>query len=152
MEFTRDTLFECFSRFGKVLDAKIHVPAHDNKKNFGFVVFDNPEVAADVVKKEHVMYNESIRLNVEQKTQRSHAPNTNGAGNFNNGPQSGGRNSNYPARSGGRGGSRAPYRGGNSQRRGGGSQYNNNSPSFNGGDENSNEYRTSKPQQAVQQQ
>ena len=32
LEFTRDTLIECFSQFGPVLDAKIHTPVHDNKK------------------------------------------------------------------------------------------------------------------------
>jgi RNA recognition motif-containing protein len=32
LDFTRDNLIECFSQFGHVLDAKIHVPIHDNKK------------------------------------------------------------------------------------------------------------------------
>lgn len=32
LDFTRETLIECFSTFGKILDAKIHTPAHDNKK------------------------------------------------------------------------------------------------------------------------
>ncbi|CAF0924509.1 unnamed protein product [Rotaria sordida] len=158
LNFTKETLVECFSKFGKVLDAKIHTPAHDNKKNFGFVVFENPEVATSIVKMEHVMYDDTIRLNVEPKTQRNYPSNNNTSGNFNNGPQGGGgggRNSNYQGRGSGRGGNRAPYRGGggggNNQRRGGG-QFNNNSPSFSGGDENNNEYRSSKPQQPVQQQ
>ncbi|CAF3368130.1 unnamed protein product [Rotaria sp. Silwood1] len=153
LNITKETLIECFSKFGKVLDAKIHTPAHDNKKNFGFVVFDDPEVAISVVKREHVMYDETTRLNVEPKTQRNYPLNNNIGGNFNNGPQGGGgggRNSNYQGRGSGRGGNRAPYRGGgNNQRRGG--QFNNNSPSFSGADENNNEYRSSKPQQSVQQ-
>jgi RNA recognition motif-containing protein len=32
LEFTRETLIECFSQFGSVLDAKINAPLHDNKK------------------------------------------------------------------------------------------------------------------------
>jgi hypothetical protein len=32
LEFSRETLIECFTKFGKVLDAKIHTPVHDNKK------------------------------------------------------------------------------------------------------------------------
>ncbi|CAF2734895.1 unnamed protein product [Rotaria sp. Silwood2] len=155
LNFTKETLIECFSKYGKVLDAKIHTPTHDNKKNFGFVVFDNPEVATSIVKQEHIMYDDTIRLNVEPKTQRNYPPNTNVGGNFNNGPQGGGRNSNYQARNSGRGGNRAPYRGGggsNQRRGGGGGQFNNNSPSFSAGDENNNEYRSSKPQQPVEQQ
>ena len=31
-EFTRETLINCFSQFGRVSDAKIHAPARDNKK------------------------------------------------------------------------------------------------------------------------
>jgi hypothetical protein len=103
---------------------------------------------------EHVDYDDQIRLNVEPKTQRSYPSNNNNIGNFNNGPQGGGRNSNYPPRGGGRGGNRGPYRGGSgiNQRRGGGGQFNTNSPSFTGGDENNNEYQTSKLQQQAPQQ
>ena len=32
LDFTKETLFECFSKFGTVLDVKIHTPTHDNKK------------------------------------------------------------------------------------------------------------------------
>jgi len=120
-----------FSQFGHVLDAKIHQPANDNKKNFGFVVFEDPEVATQVVKMEHVVYN-NTRLNVEPKTQRSYQ------GNSNNGGQGNARHNNYPRGGSGinRGGNRGPYRGnGNNQRRGGGGQYQNNPP-LPPGDEN----------------
>jgi hypothetical protein len=111
------------------------MPANDNKKNFGFVVFDNPEVASKVVSMEHIMYN-NTRLNVEPKTQRGYSGSNNSQRN------------NYSSRGGGgmNRGNRGPYRGsGNNQRRGGGGggQYQNNSPSLTGGDEN---YKT-QPQQ-----
>jgi hypothetical protein len=32
LDFTKEILIECFSKFGNVLDAKIHTPSHDNKK------------------------------------------------------------------------------------------------------------------------
>ncbi len=32
LDFTKETLIECFSKYGTVLDAKIHTPTHDNKK------------------------------------------------------------------------------------------------------------------------
>jgi len=140
LEFTREALIECFSQFGNVIDAKIHMPQHDNKKNFGFVIFDDPAIATEVVKMEHITYN-NTRLNVEPKTQRSYSGN-----NYNNGQQGNARNNNYQGR-GGRGGNRGSYRGnGNNQRRGGGGQFPNNSPPFNTGDENY------KPQQQQQQQ
>jgi hypothetical protein len=89
-------------------------------------------------------------LNIEPKT-RGYQANNNG-GNY-NGIQGGGRNSNYQPRGGGRGGNRAPYRGsgsgGGNPRRGGG-QFNHNSAPFTGGDENNNEYRTTKAQTQVQ--
>lgn len=113
------------------------------QQNFGFVIFENPEVARKLIEQEHVMYNDTIRLNIEPKT-RGYPANNNGGGNFNNGLQGSGRSSNYPPRGGGRGGGRGTYRGSNSRR--GGGQFNNNSGSFSGGDENSNEYRTNKAQ------
>ncbi|CAM4761262.1 unnamed protein product [Rotaria magnacalcarata] len=154
LEFSKETLIECFKKYGKVLDAKIHTPAHDIKRNFGFVVFENPEIATYVVSLAHVMYDETTRLNVEPKTQRNYQSNNNAGGNFNNGPQGGGRNNNYQGRGGGRGGNRAPYRGGsgNNPRRGGSGSFNNHSPSIGGADENNNEYRTNKAQQPVPQQ
>lgn len=40
LEFTKDTLIEFFSQFGNVLDAKIHVPAHENNnKKVCFLVY-----------------------------------------------------------------------------------------------------------------
>jgi Ras GTPase-activating protein-binding protein 1 len=141
LEFTKEDLIECFSQYGNILDAKIHMPAHDNKKNFGFVIFDDPAIATKIVKMEHITHN-SVRLNVEPKTQRSYS------GNNNNGQQGNGRNNNYQGR-GGRGGNRGPYRGnGNNQRRGGG-HFGNNSPSFNTGDEN---YKPQQQQPQQQQQ
>ncbi|CAF2406527.1 unnamed protein product [Rotaria sp. Silwood2] len=149
--FTRENLIECFSQFGHVREAKIQMPVHDNKKNFGFVCFDDPEVASEVVKMEHIMYN-NIRLNVEPKTQRGYQ------GNANNGPQGGARNNNYQTRGGGggvnRGGNRGAFRGNaNNQRRGGGGggQHRNNSPSFTGRDEN-NKAQKQQQQQPQQQQ
>ncbi|UJR27477.1 hypothetical protein I4U23_008762 [Adineta vaga] len=153
LDFTEEILIECFSKYGTVIDAKIHQPLHDNKKNFGFVVFDNPDVVTTLVGMEHIMYNDTIRLNVEPKTQRNYPLNNNNTGgNLNNAAQGGNRNSNYSGRGGARGGNRTSYRGGgNNQRRGGG-QFNNNSSSFNGGDENNNDYRINKSQQQQQQQ
>ena len=95
------------------------------------------------------MYNDNIRLNIEQKTQRGYPSNSNGVGNFSNGSQGNGRNSTYQSRGGGRGGNRAPYRGSGSNQRRGGGQFNTNSTSFGGGDENSNEYRANKVQGQV---
>ncbi|CAF3996664.1 unnamed protein product [Adineta steineri] len=145
-EFTQATLIECFSQYGKVLDAKIHRPTHDNKKSFGFVIFEDPEIASKVVKMEHVNH-ENARLNVEPKTQKGSYQ-----GNANNASQGNGRN-NYQRGGGGmnRGGNRGPYRGsGNNQRRGGGGgQYHNNSSTFTGGDEN---YKVQQQQQQPQQQ
>ncbi|CAF0970800.1 unnamed protein product [Adineta ricciae] len=149
LDFTEKTLIECFSEYGNVIDAKIYTPLHDNKKNFGFIVFDNPESAAALVTKEHIMYNGTIRLNVEPKTQRNYPSNNNNTGsNVNNAAQGGNRNSNYSGRGGARGGNRTSYRGGsNSSRRGGsGGQFNNNSSSFTTSDENNNDYRISKSQ------
>ncbi|CAF0972394.1 unnamed protein product [Adineta steineri] len=143
-EFTQATLIECFSQYGKVLDAKIHRPTHDNKKSFGFVIFEDPEIASKVVKMEHVNH-ENARLNVEPKTQKGSYQ-----GNANNASQGNGRN-NYQRGGGGmnRGGNRGPYRGsGNNQRRGGG-QYHNNSSTFTGGDEN---YKVQQQQPQPQQQ
>ena len=124
LDFTEKTLIECFSEYGNVIDAKIYTPLHDNKKvcpnrsthfilpyfvfskqNFGFVVFDNPESAAALVTKEHIIYNGTIRLNVEPKTQRNYPSNNNNTGsNVNNAAQGGNRNSNYSGRGGARGG------------------------------------------------
>ncbi|CAF1408497.1 unnamed protein product [Rotaria sordida] len=153
LQFTRNDLIDCFSQFGRVRDAKIQMPIHDNKKNFGFVCFDDPEVASNVVKMEHILYN-NVRLNVEPKTQRSYQ------GNANNGPQGNARNNNYQTRGGGggvnRGGNRGPFRGNTSNQRrggggggGGGGQHLNNSPSFTGQDENN---KAQKQQQQQQQQ
>jgi len=102
------------------------------KKNFGFVIFDDPEIASKVVRMEHITYN-NVRLNVEPKTQKSYS------GNANSGSQGNPRNYQTGNSGGGnRGGNRGPYRGsGNNQRRGGGGgQYQNTSSSFTGGDEN----------------
>ncbi|CAF3416143.1 unnamed protein product [Rotaria sp. Silwood1] len=142
LDFTREDLIKCFSQYGHVRDAKLQTPIHDNKKNFGFVCFDDPEVASEVVKMEHITYN-NHRLNVEPKTRRIYP------GNANNGPQGSTRNNNYQTRGGGgggggnRGGNRGAFRGNtNTQRRGGGGgggsagQHHNNSPSFTGRDEN----------------
>jgi len=97
------------------------------------------------------MYNESVRLNIEQKSSRNPASNNNLGGNFNNGSQGIGRNNNYSNRGGNsRGGNRAPYRGsGSNQRRGG---FNQNASTFVGNDENNNDYRTNKVQIPIQQQ
>lgn len=32
LDCTEETLIECFSKYGNVIDAKIHQPLHDNKK------------------------------------------------------------------------------------------------------------------------
>lgn len=131
LEFTREDLLECFTQFGRVLDAKIHQPNYDNKKNFGFVLFDNAETASEVVKLQHINY-KNIRLNVEPKTQRSFS------GNGNNGSQGNPRN--YQSRNSGgsnRGGNRGGFRGNpNNPRRGGGQQYGMNSPSATPVDDN----------------
>lgn len=147
-EFTAQTLIECFSKFGRVYDAKIYVTNNDSKRNYGFVVFDNPEIASRVVAMEHIAYNDTIRLNVEAKTPRNAPPSGNPGGNYNNGIQGSGRYSGYQPRGGGRGGNRGSYRGGapgsgNNPRRGGG-QFNNNSFTFGAGDEHNADYRPSK--------
>ena len=99
------------------------------------------------------MYNDVVRLNIEPKTQRHYSSNNNASGNFHNGFQGSGRHSNYQGRSSGRGANRTAYRSnGSNQRRTGGQFNNNNAPLSSGGDENYNEYRTSKFQKQVQQQ
>jgi len=157
-EFTSQTLNECFSKFGRVLDAKIYGTSNDSKRNYGFVVFDNPETASTVVAMEHINYNDTIRLNVEAKTPRNAPPSGNPGGNYNNGIQGSGRNSGYQPRGGGRGGNRGSYRGGgggagsgNNARRGGG-QFSNNSFTFGAGDDHNTDYRPSKLHAQQQQQ
>ncbi|UJR21593.1 hypothetical protein I4U23_024675 [Adineta vaga] len=147
-EFTHQDLIECFSQFGRVREARIHRPPNDNKKNYGFVIFEDPEVAATVVRSEHVDY-QNTRLNIEPKTQKSYQ------GNPNHAPQGNGRN-NYPPRNGGgggmnRGGNRGAYRGnGSNPRRGGGGSYYN-KPAF-VPDENYKVQQPSAQQQQQQQQ
>lgn len=152
LDFTKETLIECFSKYGNVVDATIHTPMHDNRKNFGFVVFDTPEVATNVVSMEHIMYNDTIRLNVEPKTQRHYTSHINAGSNSNNGQTAGGRNSNYQGRGSGRGGNRTSYRNSGANQRRAGGQFNSNVPLLSGGDENNNEFRTAKSQQQIHQQ
>lgn len=93
---TREDLVDCFSAFGKVLDAKI-INHADFKRNYGFVSFEDVATATKVHQMQHVTYKDH-QLNVEPKTQKSFVHQHNSMGNP--------RHNSYPSRGGGRGGNR----------------------------------------------
>ncbi|CAF0898905.1 unnamed protein product [Didymodactylos carnosus] len=68
-DFTADILRDFFSGYGPVVDVRIFSPQNADKKNFGFVVFEDSKPAQKVLEQQHVTCN-GYRLNVEEKTQK----------------------------------------------------------------------------------
>lgn len=123
---TREDLIECFSAFGKVLDAKI-INHADFKRNYGFVAFEDAATATKVHQMQHVTYKDH-QLNVEPKTQKQFNNQHNSMGNP--------RHNTYQSRGGGRGGNRGGggYRSGlgpNPRRGGGNGGYRHENPEEN---------------------
>ncbi|CAF0962240.1 unnamed protein product [Didymodactylos carnosus] len=71
-DFTADILRDFFSGYGPVVDVRIFSPQNAEKKNFGFVVFEDSKPAQKVLEQQHVTC-KGYRLNVEEKTQKKTA-------------------------------------------------------------------------------